>query len=190
MALIITQDGSHSIYSERYGVTYHSRYGAITESLHVFIHAGLRFKAAVQTDISVLEVGFGTGLNAFLSWLEAERRNLRVRYTALENQPISLEEVAGFNYATCLHVPERHADFCRLHACAWERTIRLSEHFALRKKSMPVQAYRAVESFDVIYFDAFAPQVSPKCGQRPFCAPCIAPCDRRGCWSLTAQKAK
>lgn len=162
MALILTQDGSHSVYSERYGVTYHSRYGALTESLHVFIGAGLRFKAAVQTDISVLEVGLGTGLNAFLSWLEAERRNLNVRYTGLENQPLTPEEAAQFNYAECAGVPERQADFCRLHTCAWERTVRLSDHFHLRKKRMPVQAYRATEAFDVIYFDAFAPQAQPE----------------------------
>ncbi len=162
MALILTQDGSHSVYSEHYGVTYHSRYGALTESLHVFIGAGLRFKAAVQTDISVLEVGLGTGLNAFLSWLEAERRNLNVRYTGLENQPLPLEEAVLFNYAECAGVPERRADFCRLHTCTWERTVRLSDHFHLRKKRMPVQAYRATEAFDVIYFDAFAPQAQPE----------------------------
>ncbi len=161
MAVIITQDGSHSVYSERFGVTYHSKYGALTESLHVFIEAGLRFKAAVQPQIAVLEVGFGTGLNAFLSWFEAERRNLTVRYTALETLPISPEEAAAFNYAQCLGQPERHADFLRLHTCAWERTVRLSPHFHLRKKQMPVQAYRPVGAFDVIYFDAFAPQAQP-----------------------------
>lgn len=162
MALILTQDGSHSVYSEQYGVTYHSRYGALTESLHVFIGAGLRFKAAVKTEISVLEVGFGTGLNAFLSWLEAERRNLNVRYTALENQPLTPEEATVFNYAECAGAPERQADFHRLHTCAWERTVRLSDHFHLRKKRMPVQAYRAAQAFDVIYFDAFAPQAQPE----------------------------
>jgi len=162
MALIVTQDGSHSVYSEHFGVTYHSRYGAVTESLHVFIGAGLRFKAAVQPQVSVLEVGFGTGLNAFLTWLEAERRGLTVRYTGIEVSPLAPEEAAVFNYAACLGQPERQTDFCRLHTCAWERVVRLSEHFWLRKKQMPVQAYRATSAFDVIYFDAFAPQAQPE----------------------------
>jgi tRNA U34 5-methylaminomethyl-2-thiouridine-forming methyltransferase MnmC len=162
MALIVTQDGSHSVYSEQYGVTYHSRYGAVTESLHVFIQAGLRYKAAVQPRLAVLEVGLGTGLNAFLTWIEAERRNLTVRYTALESAPLSLEEAEVFNYPEHLGLPERRPDFCRLHYCAWERAVRLSAHFWLRKKRMPVQAYRPVQAFDLIYFDAFAPTAQPE----------------------------
>ncbi len=162
MALIITQDGSHSVFSEQYGVTYHSRYGAVTESLHVFIQAGLRCKAAVQPRLAVLEVGLGTGLNAFLTWMEAERRNLTVRYTALESAPLSLAEAQAFNYPEHLGLPERRPDFCRLHDCAWERAVRLSAHFWLRKKRMPVQAYRPVQAFDLIYFDAFAPGAQPE----------------------------
>ncbi len=162
MALIVTQDGSHSIYSERYGVTYHSKYGALTESRHVFIEAGLRFKAALQNHVAILEVGFGTGLNAFLSWLEAERRQLVVRYTALEPQPLPIETAEMFNYADCLGLSERREAFRRLHTCTWERWVRLSAYFHLRKKSIPVQAYRVASAFDVIYFDAFAPQAQPE----------------------------
>lgn len=162
MALIVTQDGSHSIYSEQYGVTYHSKYGAVTESLHVFIEAGLRFKAAVQPEMSVLEVGLGTGLNAFLSWLEAERRGLLVRYTGLEAYPVLPDEAEGFNFAEQLSVPMRHADFMRLHTCAWERRAKLSEHFWFHKKQARLEAYRPAQTFDLIYFDAFAPQAQPE----------------------------
>ncbi len=162
MALIVTQDGSHTIYAEKFGVTYHSKYGAVTESAHVFIDAGLRFKAAVQTEINLLEVGFGTGLNAYMSWLEAERRGLLVRYTGLEAYPIVPEEAAEFNYPALLGTADRQTSFERLHTCAWERSVRLSEHFRLHKKQMRLEAFRSTPRFDLIYFDAFAPQAQPE----------------------------
>lgn len=162
MAHITTQDGSHTIYSEQYGVTYHSRYGAVTESAHVFIAAGLRLKAAVQRSIDVLEAGFGTGLNAFMTMLEAERRNLQVRYLGLETRPIALEEAEALNYPTLLGVPERVEDFLDLHRCAWQQAQPFSEYFIFEKQQTPIEVFEAGEAFDLIYFDAFAPQAQPE----------------------------
>ncbi len=162
MALILTNDGSHSVYSDTYGVTYHSRFGAVTESAHVFIAAGLRYKAVVQQDIAILETGFGTGLNAFMAWLEAERRNLRVHYTGLEIAPVSLEDARQMNYADALGVPDRAADFLSLHACEWGKTITCSEYFDFRKEQQSIETFEAEEAFDVIFFDAFAPQAQPE----------------------------
>ena len=163
MALLTTSDGSHTLFSERYGVSYHSRYGAVTESAHVFINAGLRYKAAVQREIAVLEVGLGTGLNAFMTWLEAERRNLSVRYTGLEAYPISEEEARQFNYPDLLNAPERAAEFWQLHAAAWGAPIVLSEHFQLEKRLERLETAALPEAaFDVVYFDAFAPQAQPE----------------------------
>ncbi len=161
MSLFVTQDGSHTIFAEEYGVPFHSKYGAITESVHVYINAGLRFKAAVQTEISILEIGFGTGLNAFLTLLEAERRNLKVHYLGIEAYPIAVEDTAVFNFTEQLGIPNRQADFQRLHRCAWERSVRLSDHFYLHKKQIRLEAYRTRQHFDLIYFDAFAPQAQP-----------------------------
>lgn len=162
MSLIVTGDGSHSIYSERFGVTYHSRYGAVTESAHVFIDNGLRYKAVVQSDLAVLEVGLGTGLNAFMTALEAERRNLYVYYTAIEAYPLSQKDAAGFNYAELLRVPERKADFLRLHRCSWEKPLILSPHFTFEKRKIRLEEFAATEAYDLIYFDAFAPQAQPE----------------------------
>lgn len=162
MAIFCTQDGSHSIFSEKYGVSYHSKYGAITESAHVFINAGLRFKAVVQPEIAILEIGFGTGLNAFMSWLEAERRNLHLRYYAVEAYPIPPDDAKQFNYPAQLKVPERQADFRRLHQCAWNRSVKVSEHFHFYKKQILLEAFRTRQRFDLIYFDAFAPQAQPE----------------------------
>lgn len=162
MDIIITQDGSHSVFSPQYGVTYHSKFGAVTESAHVFIDAGLRYKAAVQRNIDILEVGFGTGLNAFMTWLEAERRNLSVRYTALEAYPLSLEEAVQFNFAQQLGVPERSADFLRLHQVEWNTQTVFSEQFSFEKKLLRLEDFSAQSAFDLIYFDAFAPQAQPE----------------------------
>lgn len=162
MPLITTHDGSHSIYSEQYGVTYHSKFGAVTESAHVFIAAGLRYKAAVQRDIAILETGLGTGLNAFMTWLEAERRNLNVRYLGLEAYPVSEEEAHALNYPLGLGCPERSADFLALHQCEWAVPHPLSEHFVFEKRKHRIEEFEQPDTFDLIYFDAFAPQAQPE----------------------------
>ena len=162
MALFLTNDGSHSVFSETYGVSYHSRYGAVTESAHVFIAAGLRYKAVVQREIAILETGFGTGLNAFMSWLEAERRNLQLRYVGLETAPITAEEAQVLNYAELLGVPERSGDFLALHQHTWGVEHALSEQFQFRKEKIAIESFDATDTFDVIYFDAFAPQAQPE----------------------------
>lgn len=160
--LQITNDGSHTLFSAQYGVTYHSHFGAITESAHVFIAAGLRFKAVVQRDIRILEAGFGTGLNAFMTWLEAERRNLQVSYTGLEINPLSAEDAADLNYPLLLNAPDRATDFHLLHRCEWEKAHPLSEHFVFEKRRTPIEQFEQKDAFNLIYFDAFAPQAQPE----------------------------
>lgn len=157
-----TNDGSHTLFSAQYGVTYHSHFGAITESAHVFIAAGLRFKAVVQRDIRILEAGFGTGLNAFMTWLEAERRNLQVSYTGLEINPLSAEDAADLNYPLLLNAPDRATDFHLLHRCEWEKAHPLSEHFVFEKRRTPIEQFEQKDAFNLIYFDAFAPQAQPE----------------------------
>ncbi len=161
-AFLTTSDGSHTLFSEQYGVTYHSRFGAVTESAHVFIAAGLRFKAVVQRDIRVLEAGLGTGLNAFMTWLEAERRNLNVAYTGLEINPLSQKDTAELNYPALLNAPDRDADFQMLHHCEWEAVHSFSEHFSFEKRRTRIEEFEEPETFDLIYFDAFAPQAQPE----------------------------
>lgn len=162
MTLILTNDGSRSVFSEKYGVTYHSKFGAMTESAHVFIAAGLRYKAAVQREISVLETGFGTGLNAFMTWLEAEKRNLKISYLGLETFPISENEAASLDYPAALGCPERAEDFLGLHRCNWNMPKDVSEHFIFEKRQNRIEEFAQPETFDVIYFDAFAPQAQPE----------------------------
>lgn len=128
----------------------------------MFIAAGLRYKAAVQREIAVLETGFGTGLNAFMTWIEAERRNLKVHYLGLEIFPIADTEAAALDYPAALGCPERTADFLTLHRCQWDVQHTFSEHFTFEKRQVRIEEFSQPESFDLIYFDAFAPQAQPE----------------------------
>lgn len=162
MAQIVTTDGSHTLFSEQHGVTYHSRYGAVTESAHVFINAGLRYKAVVQREISVLEIGLGTGLNAMMTWLEAEKRGLVVDYTGVELYPPHLDVIKNLNYPQLLGVPERAGDFCKLHTMRWGRKQTFSDVFVFTKLKVSIDSFLSPDAFDLIYFDAFAPQAQPE----------------------------
>ena len=162
MAIMRTADGSNTLFSEQYGVTYHSRHGAVTESAHVFINAGLRYKAAVQPAIEILETGLGTGLNAFMTLLEAERRNLTVRYTALELFPLEAAATAELDYAATLQAADKQSDFLALHTTNWDQPLQLSDHFCFEKKQAPIESFCQPNSFDLIYYDAFAPQAQPE----------------------------
>ena len=160
--LYATADGSHSLFSERFGVTYHSKYGAIQETQHVFINKGLRFKAVVQRQITVLDIGLGTGLNAFMTLLEADKRGLDVHYTGVEAYPPGPDIIQQLNYTEQLAVPDYAPHFARLHALPWGEAHQLSPHFWLRKLHQPIEAVDDTEKFDLVYFDAFAPEAQPE----------------------------
>lgn len=159
--IYITEDGSHSIHSGKFDVGYHSKHGAITETHHVFIDAALRFKAVVQKDIRILEIGFGTGLNAFVTLLETIKRNLNIHYTAIEAYPISMEQVATLNYAAQLD-PNYQASFLDMHQSVWNAPVQIHEQFILDKRLMKFEEIDFKNQFDIIYFDAFAPNAQPE----------------------------
>lgn len=165
--IIETQDGSHSIFSEKFGVSYHSKYGAIQETEHVFINAGLRPKAVQQSEIHIIDIGFGTGLNAFMTFLEAKKEGLTIHYTGVEAFPISVKEARKLNYSNELNVPESQNDFMKMHEANWDETIAISEVFHLTKVKKQFQALTFENQFDVIYFDAFAPSSQPELWEIP-----------------------
>ncbi|HAD13425.1 MAG TPA: SAM-dependent methyltransferase [Saprospirales bacterium] len=170
MPIIESADGSHTIVSEVYGVPYHSRHGAITESGHVFIQMGLHWKSQWKDGMSVLEVGFGTGLNVFMSWLEAEKQGWKLQYQSLETDPISLEQAAALNYPAMLQVDDRAAAFLLLHELPWNQSQILSDHMTLEKTTIPLQQFVPDRKYDVIFFDAFAPQSQPELWEEPIFA--------------------
>ena len=159
--IYITEDGSHSIRSNRFGVGYHSKHGAIDEAYHVFIDAALRFKAVVQKDINILEIGFGTGLNAFITYLEAIKRNLHITYTAVEAYPITIDQAETLNYPRLLNT-EKQDFYLNMHRAEWNTSICLDESFSINKQLIKFEELNFINEFDIIYFDAFAPNAQPE----------------------------
>ena len=165
LQLQITTDGSHTLYIPEMEEHYHSVNGAIQESLFVYIERG--FLASLEmTDaglnqckkriINVLEFGFGTGLNAFLTLVETEKRNLKVNYTSIEKYPLPETVTKQLNYTK--EFPEKfQACFAQLHACEWEKFIPISDNFQLKKIQSDFSDFQFEDNYDVIFYDAFAP---------------------------------
>jgi tRNA U34 5-methylaminomethyl-2-thiouridine-forming methyltransferase MnmC len=163
--LVVTGDGSHSLYVRELDEQYHSRHGALQESEHVFIQAGLyHFKEAfvrnAQT-LSILEVGFGTGLNALLTCLEAQKLGLTVQYTSLEAYPLAVETVALLNYPQLIG-GNSEALFTNIHTANWDECVVVLPCFSLDKQHTTLQKVELKNGFQLIYFDAFAPDVQPE----------------------------
>lgn len=167
-ALIETQDGSHSLLSGVFGVSYHSKYGAIQESSHVFIQAGLHWKVLHSKQLRILEIGFGTGLNAYLTLLETQRLGLKVFYETIEAYPISIEQAAALNYPLIL---EQSAPpptlFMQLHEAPFGEANLITTRFHLLKLQMNFGDIQYSNAFDLVYFDAFAPDAQPELWEQP-----------------------
>ncbi len=157
--LFTTSDGSHSLLSADFDVSYHSRHGAIGETQHVFIDAGLKSKQDIK-DISILDIGFGTGLNAFMSFLEGSSMNSSLYYESIEAYPINIDTANTLNYAHQLG--SDNSIFLKMHKLEWDKVHTLSEKFLFQKKQTKFQDFTTSHSFDVIYYDAFAPSAQPE----------------------------
>jgi len=158
--IIVTADGSSTIHLEEWNEHYHSIHGAIQEAKHVFIKSGLSLFSDVP--ISILEIGFGTGLNCFITFLEAEKLNLKVDYVGVEAYPVSNEEINSLNYVDQLKVAEYKSVFNEMHQTKWEIKNSISSNFSLTKRSQFFNEINDVNAFDLIYFDAFGARVQPE----------------------------
>ena len=159
--LFITEDGSHSIRIPDLNVSYHSRYGAVQESQHIFIGAGLKHAALYAKKISILEVGFGTGLNALLTLIEAEKNDLQILYDVVELYPLDSAFIASLNYLSVLQAPHLLNKFSLMHECEWETTVKISGHFDLKKIYGDIRHVELAGNYDLIYFDVFDPASQP-----------------------------
>lgn len=159
--VLLTADGSHTLALENSDVTYHSRHGAITESRHVFIDAGLHYVTHHYPSgpVHVLEMGFGTGLNALLTAMEAKQSSRQIIYTSLETQPLTASEYERLNYGEQLHAL---ALYLRLHTAEWNKAVDVDPLFRLQKMQCSLQDFSGDQLFHCIYFDAFAPGEQPE----------------------------
>ena len=163
--IILTKDGSHTVSIPGLNVTYHSHHGAIQESMHVFINAGLALALEQQRPVTnVLEMGLGTGLNALLTLIEAERSGTHIHYTAIEKYPLAEREVQQLNYCARLNREDLVPVFEKIHTSEWGESIALSKHFTLEKIATDLTGFNPKHKrpYHLVYFDAFAPAAQPE----------------------------
>jgi tRNA U34 5-methylaminomethyl-2-thiouridine-forming methyltransferase MnmC len=163
--IINTADGSSTVSIPGMNVTYHSTHGAIQESLHVFIRAGLKQMLPERSSLSILEMGFGTGLNALLTLMEAEAIQKQVHYSAIELYPLEPAQVKVLNYCEKLNRQDLQRSFEQLHSSDWDKNIPVSGYFTLFKSGSDLLEFQITgpgNQFDIIYFDAFAPTAQPE----------------------------
>ncbi len=154
----LTSDGSHSVFSEKFGALYHSKHGAIQESQHVFLDAGLDFKFNGQDHINILEMGMGTGLNLLLTYVASEKLNCKIQYETIEAYPISIKEARSLNYLRALQREDLHSTFENIHLSEWGVKEKVSDNFTYIKHKTRLQDVDLKSRFDIVFYDAFAPQ--------------------------------
>ncbi|BDX38619.1 hypothetical protein CYCD_19740 [Tenuifilaceae bacterium CYCD] len=159
--LHITADGSHTLYSEVHNAYYHSLNGALTESLHIFIDAGYLFISNQFNQISILEVGLGSGLNAALTAKESSELAIQTEYTAIELYPISKQQIANLNYNQIL--ASGVAEFwINIMLAEWGGFVTINDYFNVIKLNSDFTKWVPDKTFNLIYFDAFAPEDQPE----------------------------
>jgi len=156
--IITTKDGSHSIHITEMDEQYHSIHGSIQEAEKVYIEYG--FESISQgSRINLFEMGFGTGLNALLTYQYAKKSGLEIEYHSVEKYPLTSEEISSLNYSHLLNDEEGIYDL--LHAAEWGKEVEISSNFHLKKMEVDLEDVNFEEAFDVVYFDAFAPEKQP-----------------------------
>ncbi|MBC8146743.1 MAG: tRNA (5-methylaminomethyl-2-thiouridine)(34)-methyltransferase MnmD [Bacteroidetes bacterium] len=160
--IVKTDDGSNTIFLPELNEHYHSTFGAINESQHVFVNSG--FKALNAKDvIYILEVGFGTGLNALLTLIEAQNKKIEVHYIGIESNPVGKVILEKLNYP--VQIDDENAENCfrKIHKAEWGTEVEIYPEFFLTKVNFELQEVEFEDTeFDLIYFDAFAPDIQPE----------------------------
>lgn len=161
LKLVTTKDGSQTILNDQLGSTYHSRHGALTESNHVFIDKGLRRLVDDGLNkINILEMGFGTGLNALLTWQMAKELGLNVKYHSLELFPVP--EKVWSEYVLPNELLSSQTEFEKLHQANWSESVQMDERFQLTKYQVSLLDFQSDKKFNLVYFDAFEPETQPE----------------------------
>ncbi|OHT44937.1 tRNA (5-methylaminomethyl-2-thiouridine)(34)-methyltransferase MnmD [Flavobacterium tructae] len=158
--IIKTLDGSTTIHLQEWNESYHSKHGAIQEAKHVFIKNGLSLFDAAP--VSILEIGFGTGLNAFITFLESMQKQQQIDYVGVEAYPVDAKEVLEMNYVAELEADNYKDVFEKMHECEWNQKEVISADFRLTKRKQFFDEIDDFEIFDLIYFDAFGYRVQPE----------------------------
>ncbi|GGG35179.1 hypothetical protein GCM10011344_39970 [Dokdonia pacifica] len=165
--IIITGDGSKTIHIPEWDEQYHSKHGAIQEAQHVFLNMGLHHYIShplfqKDTTVAILEMGFGTGLNALLTFFDAQKTQTSIQYTGVEAYPISPEEVKAMDYVSLLKEEGAQHIYNQLHTTSWESQQEIAPSFQLTKREQRFEDIIDQDAFDLVYFDAFGARVQPE----------------------------
>ena len=173
--IVITGDGSSTIHLPEWNEQYHSKHGAIQEANHVFIKHGLYYfcekfnrnchseqSEESKNTFSILEIGFGTGLNAFISLLESKKLNIEIDYCGVEGYPVSMDEINQLNYTKELKSEQRESLFHKLHNVTWELKHEITSNFLIEKQQKLFHEIDDINQYNIIYFDAFGARVQPE----------------------------
>jgi len=158
-SLRLTEDGSHTLYVDKMDEPYHSIHGAMQESMHVFIKQGLQ--TVPESQLRILEIGFGTGLNALLTLKFARQSGQDIHYHAVEKYPLTREEYTQLNYGDLLESLPR-GSLNHIHEAPWGKTVALSDKITLFKEQADFRSMHPFGTFDLVYFDAFSPDKQPE----------------------------
>ena len=158
--LIKTTDGSHTVVDTKTNETYHSENGAINESIHVYIQNGL--SRTTKDEINILEIGFGTGLNALLTYQYALGHAKQINYFSIEKFPLGQEIIEQLNYPGQLKIEKEI--FLKLHSCKWANWEQINNNFKLFKQQTDLTEFdfSKLKNIDLVYFDAFSPSKQPE----------------------------
>lgn len=160
--LEITSDGSHTIFVPELNEHYHSTFGAIQESMFVFINSGLKKIDKTITRVHILEMGFGTGLNTLLTCIESVKSSRQVHYIGVEKFPLTDTIIHQLNYPKILD-PSSSKLFISLHNAPWNQEIKITPNFTLHKIDEGInEVFMTPDTYDLVYFDAFSPDVQPE----------------------------
>lgn len=155
--IIYTSDGSKTLYSEKHKEHYASINGAFTEAIHIFINLGL--KKFENQNLNILEIGYGSGLNAILTWYENQKLNNKIYYHGIDIEPIDLKTAKALNHFTLL---ENNIKFNSNFYEKWGEKVIISKKFQLFKEKVELEKVNLSKNYNLIYFDAFSPKSQPE----------------------------
>ncbi len=166
--LVVSADGSHTLTSNKFGVTYHSIHGSIDESIHVFLAGGLDYFKNKKKPIAIFEMGFGTGLNVWLSAIYAERNQLEINMESIECFPVNDQVISALNYTSELPCKPKEATYFKtIHQNPWGQPNEVNPFFSFRKHQANIMDHSFNRKYDIIFFDAFAPNTQPELWEKP-----------------------
>ena len=183
-----TADGSSTLYVPELNEHYHSMHGAVSESMHVFIRMGL--DKILKPSMMILEIGFGTGLNAILTLLEAGTLK-QIQYDCIETGPLTRDQVIALGYENYLHLSAGQREhFLQMHTCTWGERISITNSFSLRKMKVSLQDLEVDNSYDLVILMPLLLGDSLNYGKKVFSANYIYRWDPEASWSRTVQKER